>query len=107
MAASVVIIGINSANLSGTWLIACCSSSSVGAAQTIPSSPAFLFSRIVVSHSKVELCLSCVHSSRHFGEVNVRDLIGCSFNHQFGRIMSYSGAISATSKDMVDQCVLY
>ena len=100
-------MGINSANLSGTWLIACCSSSSVGAAQTIPNSPAFLFSRTVVSHSKVELCLSRVHCSRHLGEVNARDLIGCSFSHQFGRIMSYSDAIGATSKDTVDQCVLY
>ena len=100
-------IGINSANLSGTWLIACCSSSSVGATQTIPNRPAFSFSKIVVSHSKVELCLSRVHCSRHFAEVNARVLIGYSFNHQFGRIISYSEAIGATSNDMVDQCVLY
>ena len=98
---------MNSANLSGTWLIACCNSSSVGAAQTIPSRPAFLSSRIVVSHSNVELCLSRVHCSRHFAEVNGLDLIGCSFTHQFGRMMSYSDAIGATSKDIVDQCVLY
>ena len=98
---------MNSANLSGTRLIACCNSSSVGAAQTIPIRPACLSSRIVVSHSKVELCLSRVHCSLHFAEVNARDLMGCSFNHQFGRIMSYSQAIGATSKDMVDQCVLY
>ena len=98
---------MNSANLSGTCLIACCNSSSVGAAQTIPSRPAFLSSKIVVSHSKVELCLSRVHCSRHFAEVNACALIGCSFSHQFGRLISYSEAIGATSNDMVDQCVLY
>ena len=88
-------------------MIACCNLSSVGAAQTIPNRPAFLSSKIVVFHSKVELCFSRVHCLRHFAEVNARDLIGCSFNHQFGRMMSYSDAIGATSKDTVDQCVLY
>ena len=100
-------IGMNSANLSGTWLMACCNSSSVGAAQTIPSRPAFLSSRTEMSHSYIELYLSLVHCSRHFAEVNARNLIGCSFNHQFGRIISYLGAIGPTSKEIVDQCVLY
>ena len=100
-------IGMNSANLSGTWLMACCNSSSVGAAQTIPSRPAFLSSRTEVSHSYIELCLSLVHCSRHFAEVNARDLMGCSFNHQFGNMMSYLEAIGPTSKEIVDQWVLY
>ena len=100
-------IGMNSANLSGTWLIACCNSSSVGAAQTISSRPAFLSSKTEVSHSYIELCLSLVHCSRHFAEVNARDLIGCSFSPQLGSIMSYSEAIGPTSKEIVDQWVLY
>ena len=107
MAASVVIMGMNSANLFGTCLIACCNSSSVGAVQTIPSKPAFLSSSIEASHSYIELCLSLVHCSRHFAEVNARDLIGCSFSHQFGNIMSYLEAIGPTSKEIVDQWVLY
>ena len=100
-------IGMNSGNFSGTWLMACCNSSSVGAAQTIPNKPAFLSSKTEVSHSYIELCFSLVHCSRHFAEVNARDLIGCSFNHQFGSIMSYSEAIGPTSKEIVDQWVLY
>ena len=48
-----------------------------------------------------------MHCSLHFAEVNARDLIGCSLSHQFGKMISYSGAIGPTSKDIVDQWVLY
>ena len=48
-------IGMNCRNASGTRFIACCKSSSVGAAATIPRMPASLFANIAGSHSNVNL----------------------------------------------------
>ena len=48
-------MGMNCQNASGTQFIACCRSSSVGAAATIPRMPVSLSANIDRSHSSVNL----------------------------------------------------